>query len=319
MTLAVSLVLAAALSAGDPPHHHEHPPAEPSQTRLEVDLARYPPLEGLDGARRTEREELDRRVFDLSAMSPGFLRTLTLPPTYLKLPPSAFLLPEPPQNSSERTRAELDELLRLQATARTPEAVARARELAGVFYRVSVQPGDPDWPRMRSNLFRTGAGLGESFGPEALPKTADLMARVWSDSLFYIWSLKFRYNRIRPHRLEPQLEALEDANFPAYPSGHASNSYVAALVFSELLPEHCPLFLENAAELAYSREVLGVHYPSDSSAGRLFAEKFLAEISKVPAFQADLAAARAEIAAAGLAPSPAEHAKAGSACSCPVH
>jgi acid phosphatase (class A) len=172
--------------------------------------------------------------------------------------------------------------------------------LAGVFYRTSVKPEDPDWPRMRRNLFATGHGLNASFGPDRLPKTADFMARVWSDATFYIWALKYRYNRIRPHRLEPGLEILENANFPAYPSGHSSNSYVAALVYSELLPQHRELFLANAAELAYSREVLGVHYASDSAAGRTFAEKFLAAISKVPSFQADLAVARAEIVDAGI-------------------
>lgn len=303
MTLLPLLVLLAAPVAQDPSHdHHSHhaaPPAVPTGAHLTVDTS-YSGLERLDGSRQAESADLDRRVFDLSAMNPSYLRPLNLAPTYLTLPVSHFFLPEPPENSSERTRAELDDLLRLQATARSPEAVARAQELAGVYYRMSVKPEDPDWPRMRRNLFATGAGLGPSFGPDRLPKTADFMAKVWSDASFYIWALKYRYNRIRPHRLEPKLEILENANFPAYPSGHSSNSYVAALVFAELLPQHRDLFLANAAELAYSREVLGVHYASDSAAGRAFGEKFLAAISKVPSFQADLAAARAEIEAAGV-------------------
>lgn len=313
----VSLALLAALAASEPAHSHTHPPAEPTGTRLEVDLSRYPPLETLDGARQAAQEELDRKVFDLSAMSPGYLRAVTVAPTYLKLPVSAFFLPEPPENSSARTRAELDELLRLQATARSAAAVARAQELARVYYRLSTKPGDADWDRMQHNLFKTGDGLGESFGPETLPETAHFMARVWADATFYIWSLKFRYNRIRPHRLEPRLEALEDANFPAYPSGHSSNSFVAALVYAELLPEHRELFLRNAGELAFSRELLGVHYASDSTSGRRFAEKFLEEISKVPAFERDLEVARKEIVAAGLVGATAKQAHVGPSCSCP--
>lgn len=268
---------------------------------LLVDRAHYTRLEKLDGKANAKRADLDRQIFDLGAMDPGYFRALTYTPTYLKLPVSALFLPEPPENSSARTRAELDDLLRIQADARTAPMVARAKELAGVYYRVLAKPGDSDWGRMRSNLFRTGAGLGAGFGPDRLPKTADLMARVWSDASYYIWALKFRYNRIRPYRLEPRLDALDNPNFPAYPSAHSANSYVAALVYAELLPKHRKLFLDNAAELAFSREVLGVHYASDSTAGRLFAEKFLAAISKVPAFQADLAGARAELVAAGLA------------------
>jgi acid phosphatase (class A) len=272
----------------------------PTGTSLAMDTEHWASLGRLDGRGRPGLADLDRKVFDLSAMNPSYLRPLTLAPTYLKLPVSAFFLPEPPENSSERTRGELEDLLRLQSTARSPEAIARAKELAGVYYRTTVKPEDPDWPRMRRNLFATGDGLNASFSPEHLPKTADFMARVWSDASFYIWALKYRYNRIRPHHLEPKLEILENANFPAYPSGHSSNSYVAALVYSELLPQHKELFLANAAELAFSREVLGVHYASDSAAGRLFAEKLLAALVKEPSFLADLSSARAEIEAAGI-------------------
>jgi acid phosphatase (class A) len=284
----------------EPPHAVSiAQPAGPSVDQLPVDPARYAPLQQLDGRPRADRADLDRKVFDLGAMRPAYFSRLTLAPTYLKLPVTAFALPDPPENSSSRTRAELDDLVRLQTTVRTPALVARARALASVYYRVSVKPDDSDWAPMRRNLFAVGTGLA-SFDPVHLPKTADLMARVWSDATYYIWALKFRYNRIRPHHLDPRLESLEDANFPAYPSGHASNSYVAALVFAELLPRHRELFLRNAAELGFSRELLGVHFASDTTAGRLFAEKLVAALSRVPAYQADLAAARAEIAAAGI-------------------
>lgn len=208
------------------------------------------------------------------------------------------MVPEPPENSSQRTRAELDALLALAKTARTPAAVARAQELAGVYYRPTVRPNDPEWPVLRRNLFFTGAGVDERLDPELLPKTADLMARVWSDASFYVWALKYRYNRPRPYQLDPTLEPLETPTFPAYPSAHSANSYVAALVLAELIPEHRARLLANAAELAYSREVLGVHYASDTEAGEKLARAFVAELLASPRFRRDLSAARAEIAAA---------------------
>jgi acid phosphatase (class A) len=297
---ALVMLVAASSFIADPPAVSIAEPAVASIARLPFDPAHYGPLQQLDGKPRVERADLDRKVFDLGAMRPSYFSRLTLAPTYLKLPVSAFVLPDPPENSSSRTRAELEDLVRLQTSVRTPALIARARVLADVYYRVSVKPDDPEWARMRRNLFAVGTGIGAGFDPDRLPRTAELMARVWSDATYYIWALKFRYNRIRPHHLDSRLEALEDANFPAYPSGHASNSYVAALVFADLLPRHRQLFLDNAAELAFSRELLGVHFASDTTAGRQFAEKLVAALSKAPAYQADLAAARAEIAAAGI-------------------
>lgn len=125
--------------------------------------------------------------------------------------------------------------------------------------------------------------------------TADFMARVWSDASYYIWALKFRFNRIRPYSLEPRLENLQTPNFPAYPSAHAANSYVAAFVYQELLPEHRELFLQNARDMAYSREILGVHFPSDSESGRAFARQLVDRLLQEPAFRADLEAAGQEI------------------------
>lgn len=50
-----------------------------------------------------------------------------------------------------------------------------------------------------------------------------------------------------------------------------------------------------AAEMAYSREVIGVHYPSDSEVSRIWARRFVNELLKQPKFRADLAKAKAEI------------------------
>ena len=257
----------------------------------------YRALAALPAQPRAEPAGLDRRQFALSAMSPAYLKILDVPPAYLDVPPEAIALPAFPANSSAQTRAELDHLLELQAR-RTPAEVAASQRLAGVYYRLSVRPGDADWPRMRQNLFHMGRQLGAWFSPEALPATADFMARVWSDASWYLWAAKFRFNRIRPYELEPRLGNLETPNFPAYPSGHSGNSWVAAYVYAELLPEHRELFERNAADMAYSREILGVHYASDSESGRLFARQLVDRLLERPAFRRDLEAARREIQAA---------------------
>ena len=95
--------------------------------------------------------------------------------------------------------------------------------------------------------------------------------------------------------LDKRIKNLDDTKFQAYPSGHASASYVAAYVYQELVPESTDLFVKNAYDMAYSREILGVHFPSDSEAGRIFARQFVNELLKNSVFQKDLAEAKKEI------------------------
>lgn len=257
-------------------------------------LDHYQRIAASSGEPRADQHGLDRQQFSLAAMSPAYLKVLDVKPTYLDVPPTTFHLREFPANSSQQTRAELDHLLELQAR-RTLDEIAYSHELAGVYYRLSVRPEDEDWPRMRRNLFHMGHQLGAWFSPESLPVTADFMARVWSDASYYLWAAKFRFNRVRPWAIEPRLKNLETPNFPAYPSGHSSNSWVAAYVYELLLPEHRDLFIQNARDMAYSREILGVHFASDSESGRIFARQFVDRLMQEPAFRKDLGEARREI------------------------
>jgi acid phosphatase (class A) len=268
-----------------------------SQGGADEPMPHYATLSRLSASPRPHSAGLDRHQFDLSAMRPGYLKTLSLSPVYLDLPPTAFVVPEFPANSSEQTKAEIEYLLKLQKE-RTPETVAECQRLAGIYYRNSVKPEDADYPALRRNLFHMGEGLGAWFAPETLPVTADFMARVWSDATYYIWAHKFRSNRVRPYQLDSRVQNLEDPNFPAYPSGHSGNSYVAAYVYAQLLPEHRALFLANARDMAHSREILGVHFPSDSEAGRLLARQIVDKLMAEPTFTRELAAARQEITAA---------------------
>ena len=51
----------------------------------------------------------------------------------------------------------------------------------------------------------------------------------------------------------------------------------------------------NAYDMAFSREILGVHFPSDSEAGRIFARQFVNELLKTKAFIQDLEEVKSEI------------------------
>jgi acid phosphatase (class A) len=104
------------------------------------------------------------------------------------------------------------------------------------------------------------------------------MGRVWRDASHYLWRLKFKYGRIRPYTIEPKVKPLLEANWAAFPSGHSFYSHMLAYLYSELAPEFSDIFLSDARAIAYSREIIGVHFPSDSESGRVFAHQFVDQL-----------------------------------------
>jgi acid phosphatase (class A) len=236
----------------------------------------------------------DRNQFPVEGLPLTTWTRLTLKPAYLIIPVTDFSIPHFPANSSLQTKAEIEFLLNLQASARTPEKVKESLEFAEVYYSPKATPQSPNWQKLRTNLFHMGRQL-PWFNPAQLPITANFMAKVWADCSYYFWALKYQFNRTRPYMLDALIKNLDNTNFQAYPSGHSSASYMAAYVYQELLPENTDLFLKNAYDMAYSREILGVHFPSDSEAGRIFARQFVNFLLENPAFQKDLAEAKKEI------------------------
>jgi acid phosphatase (class A) len=206
----------------------------------------------------------------------------------------AFNIMDPPANSSPQTKAELNYLLQLQ-NRRSMEDIRASHYYATVFYRVNSKPGDADYITMRRNLFHIGRSIAPWFCADSLPKTAVLTSNVWKDASYLIWKYKNYFVRIRPYKLEPKLKNLEETNWAAYPSGHATNSYTNAYLFSLLLPEFSSFFLKDAYDMAHSREILGVHYPSDSESGRLLGKELIERLMLNQGFLEDFEKAKAEI------------------------
>jgi acid phosphatase (class A) len=202
-------------------------------------------------------------------------RRLSLKPYFLEgMALEAFTLPDPPANSSEQTRAEINYLLALQQQ-RTSLDVETSLFMANVYYNPRVKPEDSTYHQYRKNLFFIGRSIGSWFNPTDLPLTAELMAHVWQDASYFIWSAKYKYLRIRPYKIDTDLKNLEETNWAAYPSGHAANSYVNAFIYQELAPEFADVFMKDAYDMAHSREIIGVHYPSDSEASRILARQLV--------------------------------------------
>ncbi|MEL6923368.1 MAG: phosphatase PAP2 family protein [Bacteroidota bacterium] len=201
-----------------------------------------------------------------------------------------------PANSSKQTRAELDYLLELQAQ-RTPAQTERVMYLAKVGYwpPKSMVRSHPEY---ESNLNQLLFECQEVMGPDCTlanyPKTVALLQGITMDMRIMEFTAKYHLLRARPYQLEPRIEPLQVMGSPSFASGHTLWAYIHAYTFSELIPDKRDAFIKLAFEIGKSREIMGVHYPSDEEAARQLAHRMLSLMWQTEKFQKDFRAARAE-------------------------
>lgn len=239
---------------------------------------------------------MDTIKFPAKDVTTGILAATKMRTVYLiEDVPALLEIPAPPANSSAQTRGELAYLLELQSK-RTPGEIARYKKLAGIFHSPNnFNPYDPDYDRNFSSLFHIGSPIGNWFTYRDLPLTAQFLSDVYRDATYYFFKQKLSVNRPRPYMLESKLNFLEKPPHPSYPSGHSAASYVNAYIMMEIVPELADEFLKMAAEMAYSREVIGVHYPGDSEVSRVWARRFVNELFSKEKFRLDFEKAKKEI------------------------
>ena len=71
-----------------------------------------------------------------------------------------------------------------------------------------------------------------------------------------------------------------------------------ALLLAELFPEQKEAILEVGRQIGWDRVLIGKHFPTDVNAGRVLGQAIVRELLASPAFQHDLAEAKAEAQAA---------------------
>ena len=205
-------------------------------------------------------------------------------PYFLPRDPSAFVaqFAPPPANDSPQTRAELDELLSIQAS-RTSAAQAAARA-----------DRKKDIEQFYAALAVDTAAAGR------LSALREFMERVESDVSLYVRAAKHRFVRSRPYVLEARLAPCIDdvADNQSYPSGHATYGFTVALLLADMVPERRQELLARADEFGHHRMTCAVHYASDIAAGRAGAEWLVSEMEKGADFRAAKSTATDELRAA---------------------
>jgi acid phosphatase (class A) len=201
-----------------------------------------------------------------------------------------------PANSSDRVKAELDYLVELQ-TKRTPEQLKRVEFLANIGFWPSVNmiPSHKAYEQNLKDLFFEGREvLGENITAANFPKISKLLAGMMQDMRVMEFTVKYTQFRPRPYHLDKRLNPTTKVNSPSFVSGHTLWGFLQAFAWSEIVPEKQKAFISLAEEIRGSREVMGIHFPSDNEAARQIAFRMLQTSLKNERFVTDLKEAVAE-------------------------
>ena len=198
-------------------------------------------------------------------------------------PEAVALLALPPAPDSAEGRAELEATFAAHV-AGTPEQRARA---AG---------------ENKLTIFHFTPAIGAWFVPGKFPKTEALFKQVEADAKAVTDAAKNYFKQPRPYHIAPSrfphsIEH-EDPTHYSDPSGHATRGTVFAALLAELFPEKCAALFDKGRDTGWLRVIGGVHFPSDVFAGRVLGQALVREFLCNEKFRADLAEAKAELAAA---------------------
>jgi len=204
------------------------------------------------------------------------------------LPNSLALLPKPPAADSAGQAADLAVYTATRALRGTPR------------WDQAMRDANLKFPKAASTYACT---MDLPISQEQTPHLNMLLRRTLLDAGLSTYAAKDSYNRVRPFVVKGDTTCTP-AEEPAltkdgsYPSGHAALSWAWALVLSEVAPERANALLARGLAFGQSRVICGVHWQSDVDAGRLMGSAAVAVLHTDPTFTAQLAAAKAEVAAA---------------------
>lgn len=215
-----------------------------------------------------EDVDINAITFPQGKWGPSLLQAIDAGPKILrKGDKDDFVVAPPPANDSEITKAELAQLHEFAKNERTEDAIAR------IIY-------ENDGGKAHDFFMKEGLLDPANY------KTTELLTMIDVDHTYFILERKMHFKRPRPSQLDPTLElVIDNPQHAAYPSGHASQTYMVALVLSEFDPENADKYKQFAIDIAHRREIAGLHYPSDSEAGRKFAVDVLKRLREEPVFE----------------------------------
>ena len=203
------------------------------------------------------------------------------------LPNALALLPPPPAAGSPAEAADLEAYRAFVGLRGSPRWELASRD-ADLSFPALVRP--------------FACALGMPISTERTPHLAMLLRRSMIDAGLATYTAKDHYNRVRPFvaRKEASCSPVEEPRLVkdgSYPSGHSALGWAAGLVLAGVAPDRADAVLARGYQYGQSRAVCGVHWQSDVDAGRVVGAAAVARLQAEPAFVAQMAEARREVAA----------------------
>jgi acid phosphatase (class A) len=235
----------------------------------------------------------------LTSPSPALIPAATPPPApvpelrpgvpagYLgrALPDSLALLPPPPAKGSPG-------FARDQAVSRASQKLKGSPR-----YALASRDADLRFPHVASTF---SCALGVPVSQQNTPRLYLLLQRSLVDAGLATYAAKDHYKRTRPFVFYKEATC-----FPAdeaqlrtdgsYPSGHTAIGWAWALLLTELSPGQADALLARGRAFGENRLICNAHWQSDILQGRAVAAGAVANLHANADFNADMAAARAEI------------------------
>jgi acid phosphatase (class A) len=198
-------------------------------------------------------------------------------------PDAVLLLAPPPTAGSAEDKADLETAYRVASTA-TPEEVARSKDA------------------VKLTVFHFTPVIGPWFQPGKFPKLEALFKEVEVESKAVTSAAKKHWQRMRPYHVDPvrfphPVEHEKPTDY-SYPSGHSTRATAYAQILAEIFPDQREALVAQGRAIGWGRVQGGVHYPTDVYAGRVLGQELARDFLASADFQADLAAVKAELAAA---------------------
>ncbi len=184
------------------------------------------------------------------------------------------------------------------------DAVPRAKDSPA--WRAAVSQLYPGRPEVTAQF---ACATGHVLSATETPATYRMLRRLITEMQTPVENAKNYYHRLRPYVRRPRLHTCDPRASDlgrttlsySYPSGHATFGLMWARALADADPADASRIIAFGRSVGDNRIVCGVHYPSDVAAGQKLADAIYDKVAATPAYQADLAAAKAELAAAPAA------------------
>jgi len=230
-------------------------------------------------------------------------------PVGARIPPAAATETRPAESGylDTETQSRLGQSTPLPPNPGSAEDLADHRGVAAS----GGEAGSPRWTlaQMHAELSPALAlghfdcPLGSRLSEDPPPALIRLFSRALEDISASARVAKARVFRARPFVEDPSVQTcirVDDSyrTNSSAPSSHATAGIVFGMIMADAAPDQSEALRLRGREIGESRRVCGLHYASDVLAGQQLGYDLFAAISTTPDYQADIAQARIELAAA---------------------